>query len=47
MYFTGKLISGYDGPGNLMLMAMNDREKPTQAELQCGQEKLDHQMRHK
>jgi len=28
MNFSGKPISDYDGPGNPMLMAMNDGEKP-------------------
>lgn len=47
MMFSGKLISSYAGLENLMLMTLKDAEKPAHAELWHGQEKLDHQMRHK
>lgn len=47
MIFSGKLISCYAGLENLMLMTLKGGEKPSYAELWHGQEKLDHQMRHK
>lgn len=47
MILLGKLISSCVGLENLILMTVKDGEKLAHAELWHGQEKLDHQIRHK